>query len=64
MFVLMNIKRIAVYSTLHFGPKMSSLGAPLDAAMYKTTGDNPPIFFHLASLFASEVSAKTIGQCL
>ena len=45
MFVLMKIKRLSLYSTLHFDLKSALGGAPLDAARKKIIGDNPPFFF-------------------
>ena len=44
VFVLMKIKRLSLYSTLHFDLKSALGGAPLDAAKKKIIGDNPPIF--------------------
>ena len=45
VFVLMKIKRLSMYSTLHFDLKSALGGAPLDAARKKIISDNPPIFF-------------------
>ena len=45
VFVLMKIKRLSLYSTLHFDLKSALGGSPLDAARKKIIGDNPPIFF-------------------
>jgi hypothetical protein len=45
VFVLMKIKRLTMYSTIHFDLKFALRGAPLDAARKKTIGDIPPIFF-------------------
>ena len=44
MFVLMKIKRLSIYSTLHFDLKSALGGAPLDAARKKIISDNPPFF--------------------
>ena len=64
VFVLMKIKRLSMYSTLHFDLKSVLGGAPLlDAARKKIISDNPP-FFHWASLLAYEVSTKLKSQCL
>jgi hypothetical protein len=41
----MKIKRLSLYSTLHFDLKSALGGAPLDAARKKIIGDNPPFFF-------------------
>ena len=41
----MKIKRLSLYSNLHFDLKSALGGAPLDAARKKIIGDNPPIFF-------------------
>ena len=60
MSVLMKIKRLAMYSTLHFNLKSALWGAPLDAARKKTTGDNP-LFFHRACSLEYEVSTKPKG---
>ena len=44
VFVLMKIKRLSMYNTLHFDLKSALGGAPLDAARKKIISDNPPIF--------------------
>ena len=41
----MKIKRLAMYSTLHFDLNSAVGGAPLDTERMKTIDDNPPIFF-------------------
>ena len=64
MFVPMKIKRLAMYSTLHFYLKSALWGAPLDAARKKIISDNPPIFFTRFVFLAYEVSTRPEGQCL
>ena len=45
MFVLLKINRLAVYSTLNFGPKIRSLGCSARRSNVENNSDNPPIFF-------------------
>jgi hypothetical protein len=52
VFVLIKIKRLSMYSTLHFDLRSALGGAPLDAAKKEIISDNPPTFFHWARLLS------------
>jgi hypothetical protein len=45
VFVLMKIKRLSMYRTLHSDLKSALGGVPLDAARKKIIGVNPLFFF-------------------